>query len=71
MVGEGADQSLPGDTWLPVFSDVPDETLQKLAHGVSWWLQAIAKTYNGQEEKFLTLCERVLALGLCGRFRCR
>ena len=44
-----------------VLSDMPDEIFQTLTHDVSWWLQAIAKTFEGQEATFFELCDRVLA----------
>lgn len=47
-----------------VLIDAPDEVLQTLSHGVSWWLQAIAKTFDGQEARFLAFTERILALDL-------
>ena len=46
----------------PVLADAPDEALQTLAHGVSWWLQAIAKTFEGHEAHFFTLGRHILAL---------
>ncbi len=46
----------------PVLADAPDEVLQSLAHGVSWWLQAIAKIFEGHEASFFTLTRRILAL---------
>ena len=46
----------------PVLIDVPREALQELCHGVSWWLEKLARTFEGQEATFLLLCDRVLAL---------
>ena len=46
----------------PVLANAPNEVLQTLTHSVSWWLQAIAKTFEGQDGIFLALCKRVLAL---------
>lgn len=46
----------------PVLVDVPDESLHELSHGVSWWLEKQARTFEGQEADFLALCDRVLAL---------
>lgn len=46
----------------PILVTAPDEVLQTLAHGVSWWLQAIAKVFEGQEASFFTLARRILAL---------
>lgn len=47
-----------------VLIDSPGEVLQTLAHAVSWWLQAIAKIFEGHEAHFLTLGRRILALDL-------
>ncbi len=46
----------------PVLVDVPEEKLQGLSHGLSWWLEKQARTFGGQEATFLLLCDRVLAL---------
>jgi len=46
----------------PLLADAPDDLLQTLAHGVSWWLQAIAKTFEGHEAHFFGLAHRILAL---------
>jgi hypothetical protein len=48
----------------PVLANAPDELIQKCAHNISWWLQAIAKTFEGHEELFLPLAQRILALDL-------
>ena len=45
-----------------VLDEAPKELLQPLAHNVSWWLQAIAKTFEGRDDIFLALCNRVLRL---------
>ncbi|KAF0810073.1 hypothetical protein A167_01104 [Alcanivorax sp. S71-1-4] len=46
----------------PILAIAPDEVLQPLAHGVSWWLQAIAKTFEGHEALFFVLARRILAM---------
>ena len=46
----------------PVLSTAPDDRLETLAHGVSWWLQAIAKTFEDHEAVFFALTRRLLAL---------
>ncbi|MPY75688.1 MAG: hypothetical protein GEU87_15665 [Alphaproteobacteria bacterium] len=46
----------------PVLADAPEEILETLAHGVSWWLQAVAKTFEGRESHFFALTRRILAL---------
>ena len=45
-----------------VLANVPRATLQELSHGVSWWVEKLARSFEGQEETFLSLCDRVLAL---------
>ncbi|MGI6639094.1 MAG: anti-phage defense-associated sirtuin Dsr1 [Desulfobulbus sp.] len=45
----------------PILTTAPDEALHTLAHSVSWWLQAIAKTFEGHEATFFTLARRILA----------
>jgi hypothetical protein len=46
----------------PVLANAPAETLQDLAHPLSWWLEAIAKTFEGHEPEFFTLVQRILSL---------
>jgi hypothetical protein len=46
----------------PIVTTAPDDMLRALAHGVSWWLQAVAKTFEGHQAHFLALSRRVLAL---------
>lgn len=46
----------------PVLSDAPNDLLQTLAHGISWWLQATAKTFKGHDAHFFELARRLLAL---------
>lgn len=46
----------------PVLLTVPDEVLQRLAHGISWWLQVIAKTFEVHEDVFFLLSRRILTL---------
>jgi hypothetical protein len=46
----------------PVLITAPNDVLQTLAHGVSWWLQAIAKTFKGHEAHFFALSRRILEL---------
>ena len=45
-----------------VLADAPDEVLQELCHGLSWWLEKLSGTFEGQEETFFLLCDRMLAL---------
>ena len=46
----------------PVIAKAPDKLIQVLAHNISCWLQAIAKTSEGHEALFLPLTRRILAL---------
>lgn len=46
----------------PMLADAPDDFVEALAHGLSWWLQSIAKTFDGQESRFFGLARRLLAL---------
>jgi len=60
-----SEETLRKRSWrymAPVLATAPDEVLQTLAHGVSWWLQAIARTFEGHEATFFTLARRILAL---------
>lgn len=45
-----------------VLDSAPNDVLQTLAHSVSWWLQSIAKTFEGYEAHFFSLARRILAL---------
>ena len=45
-----------------VLANVPMATLEELSHGVSLWLEKLARRFEGQEGTFLSLCDRVLAL---------
>ena len=44
-----------------VLAGVPSAALPDLCHELSWWLERVARTFRGQEETFLLLCDRVLA----------
>ena len=60
------DEGLTARAWRhlgPVMVKAPDERLKELIRAVSWWLRAIAeaKTFEGQDDTFLSLCNRVLA----------
>ncbi len=46
----------------PVLTGAPEDALQLLAHGVSWWLREIAGSLEGHEAHFFTLARRILAL---------
>jgi len=60
-----AEEKLRERSWrymAPVVSEAPDDLVQALAHGISWWLEAVAKTFKGHEGRFLTLVKRILRL---------
>ncbi len=46
----------------PVLVNAPDDIVESLAHGISWWLRAIATTFDGHAALFLEFCRRILAL---------
>jgi len=46
----------------PLLTEAPSRVLETLSHGVSWWLQAIAKPFEGHEACFFALARRILAL---------
>lgn len=46
----------------PVVVSAPDQELQSLVHGVSWWLRSVAKTFAKHESIFFSLSRRVLAI---------
>lgn len=46
----------------PVLTNAPDEVLQILANGISWWLKAAAKILEDHETIFFTLARRILAI---------
>ena len=50
------------DEMAPIVAQSTDEALHALMHGVSLWLRALAKGFEGQEATFLTLCDRLFGL---------
>ena len=46
----------------PILACSPDQPLRAFSHGVSLWLRTLAKSFNGQEAIFLTLCDRLFDL---------
>ncbi|MGB8379385.1 MAG: anti-phage defense-associated sirtuin Dsr1, partial [Rhodanobacteraceae bacterium] len=60
-----AEENLRNRSWrfmAPVVVGAPDDLVQPLSHGIGWWLQALAKTFKGHEDHFLTLAKRILRL---------
>lgn len=59
------EQELNQRAWsemAPIVARSPDEPLRALSHGVSYWLRTLAKSFEGQEETFLALCDRLFDL---------
>ncbi|SFV04148.1 SIR2-like domain-containing protein [Polaromonas sp. YR568] len=46
----------------PLLVSAPESLLQATAHGMSWWLQSIGKTFEGHLDHFVILITRVLRL---------
>lgn len=60
-----SEEKLLNRSWrymAPVLANAPNEVLQGLTHGLSWWLQAMAKTFEGHVGIFFSFCDRLLAL---------
>lgn len=60
-----AEEKLRDRSWhfmAPVVAGAPDEIVQALSHSIGWWLQSVAKTFNGHEDHFLALAQRLLHL---------
>jgi hypothetical protein len=60
-----AEEKLIKRSWRymgPVLAAAPDDLLEATAHSLSWWLQAIAKTFIGHEAIFVALIGRLLRL---------
>ena len=45
-----------------IIYEAPDEVMKEISHSVSWWIEAQAKTFNGQEELFFLLAVRILEI---------
>ncbi len=46
----------------PLVQTMPDDILQEIAHGVTWWMEAVSKSIDVHEHVLLELCDRVLKL---------
>lgn len=60
-----AEEKLRERSWhfmAPVIVGSPDDLVEALSHGIGWWLQAVAKTFEGHEDHFLTLAQHILQL---------
>lgn len=50
---------------LPLIRSMPDNNLKEVTHSVAWWLSAVSKFAERQEEESLVnLCQRVLRISL-------
>lgn len=62
-----AEERLRDRSWhfmAPVVVGAPDDFVQASSRSISWWLQVVAKTFEGHEDHFLTLAQRILRLDL-------
>ena len=41
---------------------MPDTSLLALSHAITWWLRKVSECFEGQEDAFFALCDRILAL---------
>ncbi len=60
-----AEESLLKRSWRymnSLVNSAPDAVLKELTHPLSWWLQSIAKTFEGREPVFFKLIRRLLVL---------
>ncbi len=48
----------------PLVATMPDDLLEKVVHGVAWWLYATSKSGERHDEILLDLCQRILNLSL-------
>lgn len=62
-----AEDGLARRTWCcfaPLVQAIPDDKLEKLAHALTWWFRKVSETIDTNEDIFLDLCHRILALSL-------
>ncbi|AKB31812.1 hypothetical protein MSSIH_1122 [Methanosarcina siciliae HI350] len=58
-----SEDTIKNESWSNMGSflnTAPNEIIQSIAHELSWWLRAVAKTFVNHEEIFLNLCHRIL-----------
>jgi hypothetical protein len=58
-----AEEALLRPSWrymAPLLAGAPEKDFSDLAQNLSWWLRTLAKSFEGREDLFLTLCRRVL-----------
>ncbi|MBB6557524.1 hypothetical protein HNP48_000188 [Acidovorax soli] len=52
-------------SWLhaaPLVEVMPDDLLQELAHGVTWWIERASKSISKHEDMLISLARRIMAL---------
>lgn len=48
----------------PLVQTMSDDVLREIAHGVTWWLEAVSESIDRDEDILLNLCRRILDLPL-------
>lgn len=46
----------------PVLDQAPEEVIRSLVHSVSWWLEALAKSFVSHQDLFFALCGKILSI---------
>ena len=59
---EGSLITLAWEQMAPVLEKAPPVFFKEMDHALGWWLGEIARTFEGHERTFLSLCERILRL---------
>jgi len=60
-----AEEDVRNRSWrfmATVVAGAPDDLVQAVSHEIGWWLHAVAKTFEGHEDRFLMLAQRILQL---------
>lgn len=60
-----SDEPLVFRSWkfaAPLVISMPDDNLQQILHGLTWWIESASKSLSIHESIFLELCRRVLNL---------
>lgn len=42
-------------------TEAPNDVVSELSHSIAWWLKAVARSLNGEQEPFFVLVRRILA----------
>lgn len=59
------DEKLLRRSWrcmAPVLAKAPVEVFDQLSHGLGWWLQTLARSFEGNDALFLDFCLRILSV---------